>query len=95
MIRALEILGEAAPRIQSATPAFVAAHPEIPWHTMRGMRNTLIHAYADIDLQVVFDTVKDDLPPLKQQIAPLLAQLTQEEAQQQIQERGHEQEDSR
>jgi len=55
----------------------------------------MIHAYADIDLQVVFDTVKDDLPPLKQQIAPLLAQLTQEEAQQQIQERGHEQEDSR
>jgi uncharacterized protein with HEPN domain len=48
---------------------------------MRGMRNTLIHAYAHIDLQVVFDTVKDDLPPLQHQIAPLLAQLAQEEAQ--------------
>ena len=95
VIRALEILGEAATRIQSAAPAFVAAHPGIPWHTMRGMRNTLIHAYADIDLQVVFDTVKDDLPPLQHHIAPLLAQLAHEEAQQQRQERGHEQEDSR
>jgi uncharacterized protein with HEPN domain len=95
VIRALEILGEAAVRIQSAAPAFVAAHPEIPWHTMRGMRNTLIHAYAAIDLQVVFDTVKDDLPPLQQQIAPLLAQQVALQAQQQRQERGHEQEDAR
>jgi uncharacterized protein with HEPN domain len=87
VIRALEILGEAATHMQSATPAFVAAHPGIPWHTMRGMRNTLMHAYADIDRQVVFDTVKDDLPPLKHQIAPLLAHLVQEEAQQR-QEQG-------
>jgi uncharacterized protein with HEPN domain len=54
-----------------------------------------MHAYADIDLQVVFDTVKDDLPPLKQQIEPLLAQLAQEKAQQQRQERGHKPEESR
>ena len=34
VIRALEILGEAASHIQSAAPAFVAAHPEIPWHIL-------------------------------------------------------------
>lgn len=75
IIRALEILGEATARIQRAAPEFIAAHPEIPWSIMRGMRNKMIHEYADIDLEIVYRTVEDDLPPLQKQITDLLARL--------------------
>jgi hypothetical protein len=40
------------------------AHPEIPWVVIVAMRNRLIHAYFDVDLDRVWDTVVDDLPPL-------------------------------
>ncbi len=78
VIRAIEIIGEAANRIQKAAPEFVAEHPEIPWDIMRGMRNKMIHEYSDIDLGVVFRTVEDDLPPLKQQINRLLMEQQRE-----------------
>jgi uncharacterized protein with HEPN domain len=54
------------------TPEFVAAHPELPWVEMRGMRNKVIHNYFEVNLSVVWNTVKDDLPRLKQQIDHLM-----------------------
>jgi uncharacterized protein with HEPN domain len=54
-------VGEAASRVSSA---FREAHPEIPWMVIVTMRNRLIHAYFDIDLDRVWDTIIDDLPPL-------------------------------
>jgi uncharacterized protein with HEPN domain len=72
VIRNIEIIGEAANRIQRDTPEFVAAHPELPWIEMRGMRNKVIHNYFDVNLTVVWNTVKDDFPRLKQQIDDLL-----------------------
>jgi len=99
VIRAIEIIGEAASRIRNMAPEFVAEHPEIPWDVMRGMRNKMIHEYADIDLDVVFHTVKNDLPPLQEQLIPLLAQqaelherLAREKAHIEAQERQHGQE---
>ena len=50
------------------------AHAEIPWRQMRDMRNKVIHDYFDVELSVVWSTVKQDLPPLKQQIEDLLKQ---------------------
>lgn len=61
LVRMLEIIGEAA---AGTTPPFREAHPEIPWRQMAGMRNRLIHAYFDINLDVVWRTVAQDLPPL-------------------------------
>jgi uncharacterized protein with HEPN domain len=61
LVRLVEVIGEAAGQVSKE---FQAAHPEIPWPTIVGMRNRLIHAYFDIDLDRVWDTVKDDLPPL-------------------------------
>lgn len=61
LVRLVEVIGEAA---GSVSKEFQAAHPEIPWPAIVGMRNRLIHAYFDIDLDRVWDTVKDDLPPL-------------------------------
>ena len=52
-IRNLEIIGEVARWIQKQSPEFVAAHPELPWIEMRGMRNKIIHNYFDVSLTVV------------------------------------------
>ena len=40
------------------------AHPVVPWIDIVGMRNRLIHAYYDVDLDRVWDTLNADLPPL-------------------------------
>lgn len=78
VIRNIEIIGEAANHIQTMSPGFVANHPEVPWLEMRGMRNKMIHEYFDVDWDMVWDTVTDDLPKLKQQVDGLLAAYRQE-----------------
>lgn len=61
VIRALEIIGEAAGRIPAD---FCNKHPELPWKTMKGMRNILIHAYFGVDYQTIWLTIRNDLPGL-------------------------------
>ena len=61
MVRAIEIVGEAASRISQAGRD---EQPHIPWPAIIGMRNRLVHAYFDIDLDRVWDTITDDLPSL-------------------------------
>ena len=70
LARLLEIVGEAAGKV---SPAFRAAHPEMPWAEMGGLRNRLAHAYFDVDLDVLLDVVTTDLPPLIKQVEDLLA----------------------
>ena len=72
VIRYIEIIGEAAGRIQNMAPGFVANHPGLPLIDMRGMRNKMIHGYFDVDLEVVWSTVQQDLPEVKRQIDDLL-----------------------
>lgn len=60
VIRRLEIIGEAARRI---SPEFRGRH-DLPWELMIGMRNFVVHQYDSIDLQIIWDTVLDDLPDL-------------------------------
>jgi uncharacterized protein with HEPN domain len=72
VVRNIEIIGEAAGRIQRMDPEFFTSHPELPWTEMRGMRNKMVHNYFDVDWKVVWSTVKSDLPTLKKQIAALL-----------------------
>ena len=60
-IRALEVLGEAANRIQAG---YQQMHPGIPWRNMINMRNRLIHNYDNIDLRIVWAVVVHDLFPL-------------------------------
>jgi uncharacterized protein with HEPN domain len=72
VIRNIEIIGEAARQIQLHASEFVTAHPELPWIEMRGMRNKMIHGYFDVDVNVVWETVKDNLPRLKLQVDDLL-----------------------
>jgi uncharacterized protein with HEPN domain len=56
----------------------VAAHPSLPWHEMRAMRNRMIHNYFEVNVDLLWGTVKDDLPKLKQQIERLLIDLKRE-----------------
>lgn len=64
VIMSLIILGEAATRVMDGYIAFTEQHPDIPWRSMRGMRNRIAHGYFDINLDVVWDTVQTALPPL-------------------------------
>lgn len=71
VVRNIEIIGEAVSKIQSTAPDFIKQHAELPWAQMRGMRNIAIHEYFFVDLEIVWTTVKDDLPKLKRQIDAL------------------------
>ena len=61
LVRLIEVIGEAACQI---TKEFQQSDSDIPWSLIVGMRNRLIHAYFDIDLERVWDTVQGDPPPL-------------------------------
>ncbi len=68
--RALEVIGEAAARV-SAEGRAVA--PTLPWASIVGMRNRIVHAYFDIDLDVLWKTADAELPELLRAIEAVLA----------------------
>ena len=70
LVKELEIIGEAAGRVSNDVRSQRGA---IPWQDISGMRNRLIHAYFDVDLDVVWNTVSNDLPQLKAGLESLLA----------------------
>lgn len=72
VIMSLIILGEAATKVMDGYAEFTQAHPEVPWRSMRGMRNRIAHGYFDINLQVVWDTVQTALPELLERLPPVL-----------------------
>jgi uncharacterized protein with HEPN domain len=78
VVRSIEIMGEAAQRVRSADPDFATRHADVPWDQMYGMRNRIVHDYFQIDLEVVWRTVQVDLPSLRQQIAALIDQSSDE-----------------
>ena len=61
VIRNVEIIGEGSRHLPSDIRARFA---EIPWDEMRGIRNVLIHEYCGVDVEVLWETIKRDLPPL-------------------------------
>ena len=61
IIHNLEILGEAASRVSAE---YRSEHPEIPWRDMIDLRNRLIHVYFDLDLEIIWSSVQEDLPKL-------------------------------
>jgi uncharacterized protein with HEPN domain len=69
VIRALEIIGEAAKNIPKSIRG---KYTEIPWEDIVGMRNKVIHNYFGVDLEVIWKTLHEDLPPLQAAIAKIL-----------------------
>lgn len=64
VILSLVIIGEAATRLLKEHGPFADSHPEVPWRSMKGMRNRMAHGYFDINLDVVWDAVQLALPQL-------------------------------
>jgi uncharacterized protein with HEPN domain len=75
LIRLVEIVGEASAKVSSATQK---KFPSIPWRQVIGMRNRLIHGYASVDSDVLWDTVEIDLPPLVDALENILGQNREE-----------------
>jgi len=71
LVKAIEIIGEAAYQISESTRAKL---PDIPWEDIIGMRHRLVHAYFDINLDILWRTVQDDLPPLVSALESALAE---------------------
>ena len=69
VIRQIEIIGEASNNVSAMLQE---QHSEIPWGQIVGMRNRVVHAYFDIDLDIAWDIVESDLPVLKSQVQKLL-----------------------
>jgi uncharacterized protein with HEPN domain len=72
VVMSLLVVGEAAAKIMDASPDFVRAHPQLPWRSMRGMRNRMAHGYFEIDYQLVWETVDSEIPKLISELAALL-----------------------
>lgn len=68
--RGFQVLGEAARRV---TESFKAAHPEIPWSSIVGHRNVIVHDYADLSPKRIWEVVADDLPGLVQSLEGLIS----------------------
>ena len=54
------------------TQAFKDEHREIPWHAIKGLRNKIVHEYGDVDLNIIFQTITEDIP----EVCRLLEQIT-------------------
>lgn len=68
VVMSLVILGEASTKVMDRYETFALAHPQVPWRSMRGMRNRIAHGYFDIDLDVVWETVRTALPQLLERL---------------------------
>jgi uncharacterized protein with HEPN domain len=68
--RSLEIIGEASTKIHQD---FKAKYPLVPWREMNDIRNKIIHHYFGVDYDIVWDTVKTNIPLLKENIEVILA----------------------
>jgi uncharacterized protein with HEPN domain len=75
VIRNFEIIGEASHNIEKRFPEFVVAHPDLPLIDAYDMRNALAHGYFCVDLEMVWSTVRNDLPQLHQYISGVLREL--------------------
>ncbi|MBW2544494.1 MAG: DUF86 domain-containing protein [Deltaproteobacteria bacterium] len=69
VIRCIEVIGEAVSKISIE---FREEHPDVPWQKIIGMRNRLIHVYFDIDYNIIWQTAKENLPPLIEQLQSIL-----------------------
>jgi uncharacterized protein with HEPN domain len=75
LVRLLEIVGEAASRVSDED---CERHPEIPWPQIVSLRNRLIHGYDAVDLDILWQIVEQDLPPLITALETILDQATAE-----------------
>jgi len=76
-LRHIEIIGEAAAKLSQHARDQA---PELPWKQIVGMRNTLIHAYFNVDWDAVWAAISRDIQPLKHGVQRLVATISGEDA---------------
>ena len=69
VIRNFEIIGEASNKLPEE---FTKKYPDVPWRSIIGLRNVLIHDYLGVDIKAVWGNLKQELPHLKEQIKSIL-----------------------
>lgn len=77
VIRKLEVMGEAAGKVSKT---FCAAHPEIPWAQMTGLRHRLVHNYGEVRFDIIWRVVKETLPSLITTLRPLIPPKADDDA---------------
>jgi uncharacterized protein with HEPN domain len=77
VIRALEIVGEATKRI---TQEIRDRYPKVPWRSMAAIRDKLVHDYLTVNLEIVWKTVTEDIPPLLPSLRRVLDEVRQFES---------------
>ncbi len=75
VIRNLEILGEAARNVEKRAPAFAAQNDDVPWAAIYAMRNRVAHGYFGVDLDLVWKTLRKDIPELASKLKRLRDKL--------------------
>jgi uncharacterized protein with HEPN domain len=76
VIRNLEVIGEACNNVVKHDTAFAASNASVPWNIAYEMRNALAHGYFKVDHQIVWQTLKADLPGFRQKVQGLLDTAT-------------------
>ncbi len=76
VIRCLEIIGEATKRLSLELRE---KHPQVPWQTMAGMRDILIHVYDKVNMDVVWQTATTSIPSLVQATQPVVSEMGDED----------------
>ena len=69
VVRNLMTMGES---IRWIPEPILEAHPAVPWRTLRGMRNVVVHEYFGVDPAILWETVRGDLPPLEASLEAVL-----------------------
>ena len=69
VIRNFEIIGEASNKIPGG---FRDKYPEVPWKSLIGLRNILIHDYMGVDVNAVWQNIRKELSPLKKQVKVII-----------------------
>ena len=72
VIRNLEIIGEA---VKNLPDDIKKDYPEVDWRKIAGLRDILIHAYFGVDLEVIWDIVRNKVPELKEMVKKILSNL--------------------
>src|SRR5438309_1976839 len=73
VVRNLQVIGDATKRLP---PELRQKYPDVPWREAAAMRDVLVHGYFGIDLDLVWDVVRRDVPVLRSKVGAILAQIT-------------------